>query len=243
MSISLMTEAWKLQDLSSTQKFVFMSLADNANDQGECYPSMALIVRRTCLSERAVRDAIRALESKGYVRSVSRLGTSTMYHLSTAPAAAAPPAPNAPRQEMPPRAARAAPPPRQEVPPTPAAAAPKPSINPQVNRQLTVKDATALLPDWLPTDAWEMYDRFRTKKSGKGWTGDAKRLALRNLEKLRELGHDPAAVIEQSVMNGWAGLFELKNQTRTNAQGQTLNRQEALEASNRAIAERLSRTM
>lgn len=64
----------------------------------------------------------------------------------------------------------------------------------------------------LPIDAWQMFDRFRTGKTGKGWTGDAKRLAICKLQTLRDQGHDPAAVIEQSVLNGWAGLFELNAQ-------------------------------
>lgn len=217
MSIALMTEAWKLQDLSSTQKLVLLSLADNANDQGECYPSMAQVSRRTCLSERAVRDAIRSLEAMGYVRSVSRLGTSTMYHLTTTPAAAAAPAGNAPRQEMPPRAERAAPPPRQEVPPTPAAAAPKPSINRQLNRQLTVKARTAIaaieLPDWLPRSAWVDWVEHRIAVKAP-LTERAASMGIRLLEKLKDQGHDPVEVIEQSVRTGkWTDFYPLKNQT------------------------------
>jgi len=168
MSIALMTEAWKLQGLSSTQKLVLLSLADNANDQGECYPSMAQVSRRTCLSERAVRDAIRALEGLGYVRSVSRLGTSTMYHLSTTPAPAAAPAGNAPRQEMPPRGAPNAAPPRQHVPPTPAAAAPKPSFNRQLNRQLTGKEEPAKARATRLPDDFGISDRVRQWAEEKG---------------------------------------------------------------------------
>lgn len=66
------------------------------------------------------------------------------------------------------------------------------------------------LPDWLPAESWAMWDRFRKQKSGKGWTDDAKKLSIVKLEKLMAAGNDPAAVIEQSVERGWAGLFEIR---------------------------------
>jgi hypothetical protein len=68
-------------------------------------------------------------------------------------------------------------------------------------------------PDWLDVDAWAMWERFRSKGKGRTtWTEDARRLSLRTLGKLRDAGHDPRAVIEQSIERGWSGLFELKGQ-------------------------------
>lgn len=55
-----------------------------------------------------------------------------------------------------------------------------------------------------------MFDRFRRKKDSKGWTDDAKRLAVRKLDELRAEGHAPHLVVEQSVFRGWTGLFPLK---------------------------------
>jgi hypothetical protein len=48
-----------------TQKAVLISLADQANDQGSCWPSIATICVRTCFGERAVRNAVRWLEEQG----------------------------------------------------------------------------------------------------------------------------------------------------------------------------------
>jgi hypothetical protein len=220
MSIAIMTEVWKIEGLSASQKLVFLSLADNANDQGECYPSIRQIAARTCLSERAVRDAVRSLERLGYVSSASRAGTSSTYLLTTSPenpnhaprqmppptpAGNAAPANAAPRQEMPPTPANAAPPPRQMPPPTPANAAPKPSLNRQLNRHLTVINT---LPDWLPEPAWSEWVKFRGKK----FTSKARELSLKTLERLHAEGNDPTAVIEQSIERGWTGLFPLKTE-------------------------------
>lgn len=65
-----------------------------------------------------------------------------------------------------------------------------------------------VLPDWLEPDAWAMWHRYRN--TGKGWTADAKALSLRKLAQLRDEGHAPRAVIEQSIERGWTGLFPIR---------------------------------
>ena len=78
MSIALMTEAWKAE-LPSGRKFVLLSLCDNANDQGECYPSIAMIAKRCSMSVRAVQGHILALESDGVVVRVERIFLSCLF--------------------------------------------------------------------------------------------------------------------------------------------------------------------
>lgn len=241
MSISIMTQAWKIQGLSITQKVVLLSLADNANDQGECYPSIAQIVGRTGASERTVQAAIRALEGLGYVRSMSRLGTSTIYMLTldTEDGVVI----HTPRKSRTP--ADTAPP--QLSHPTPANAAPKPSINRQLNRQLTVKARTAIaaveLPDWLPRSAWVDWVEHRINVKAP-LTERAASMGIKLLEKLKDQGHDPVEVIEQSVRTGkWTDFYPLKNQGVAMAGNRGMNRQEALEAKNQEVAQRLSRTV
>lgn len=119
-----MSACWPLQDMTATKKAVLISLADNASDEGVCWPSISTIGVRTCLSERAVRDALRWLEEAGVLISNQRYGRSTWYTITPAgyaPGVKCPPAPDAP-------------PPRQEVPVTPAPYAPRtvkePSIEP-----------------------------------------------------------------------------------------------------------------
>lgn len=158
MSIALMTSVWRLEGLSATQKLVLLSLADNANDQGECYPSIAQIAKRTCLTDRSVRSAIRSLEELGIVGSAARSGTSTVYFLSipehlgdAQPRNVVPPRKEIPtRNQIPPTPERASAPPRNVLPPTPERASAKPSLNRQLNRQGTV-NKPAEVPDrlWL----------------------------------------------------------------------------------------------
>src|SRR3954467_775892 len=58
---------------SSTTKLVLVKLADNANEEGFCFPSIDLIVRHTELSERAVRAHLKRLEELGLIRVERRM--------------------------------------------------------------------------------------------------------------------------------------------------------------------------
>ena len=51
MSIRLMSLAWDLQ-LPATKKLVLLAMCDWSNDSGFCFPSMATVARRTCISKR-----------------------------------------------------------------------------------------------------------------------------------------------------------------------------------------------
>jgi hypothetical protein len=64
MSTLVMAACWPLE-MPPTPKAVLISLADQANDQGGCWPSLETLCARTCLGERAVRNALRWLEKAG----------------------------------------------------------------------------------------------------------------------------------------------------------------------------------
>ncbi len=66
------------------------------------------------------------------------------------------------------------------------------------------------LPDWVPADAFDAFVAMR-KAIRKPITADGIPLAVKKLEKLRANGSDPRAVLEQSTLNSWQGLFEVKS--------------------------------
>jgi len=68
--------------------------------------------------------------------------------------------------------------------------------------------APLVVPDWLPAEVWGSWHAFRNAR--KGWTPHARALSLRTLTTLRAAGHDPQAVIEQSIERGWTGLFQVR---------------------------------
>lgn len=130
MSIRVMSKVWDDEELSPTEKFILLSLADHADDDGYCYPSVARLVKRTGYSERTVQTAVKRLREVGKLRIDQNAGPKgcnlfVIYptHVTNT-AAAAPPhqkhlAADAPPQEMrdPPQQMRA----------TPAGSAPEPS--------------------------------------------------------------------------------------------------------------------
>ncbi len=67
-----------------------------------------------------------------------------------------------------------------------------------------------LLPDWLPADLWKNYIGH-CDDIGKRLSPSGQQKALAALAKLRNHGHDPEAVIEQSVMSGGRHLLPVNN--------------------------------
>ncbi|WP_175867888.1 helix-turn-helix domain-containing protein [Burkholderia diffusa] len=70
------------------------------------------------------------------------------------------------------------------------------------------------LPDWLTADAWVDWCEHREAKArdkSAPWTRPAAKVSIRRLAKLRELGHDPVACIDEAVLRGWTGLFPVKD--------------------------------
>lgn len=97
MSTIIMSKCWPLP-MSPTQKSVLISLADQANDHGVCWPSIDTISMRTCLSRRTVIDAIAALEAIGHLTPKRTVGQVTHYILH--PCSSRPRADAAPVQEL-----------------------------------------------------------------------------------------------------------------------------------------------
>lgn len=91
-----------------------------------------------------------------------------------------------------------------------------PTPNPKPKEEK--KGATPfVLPDWILKEAWDGFVEMRRKKGP--FTDRAKRLICEKLDTLRKYGHDPTAVLNQSVERSWTGVFELKQQAGGNGHG------------------------
>ena len=95
MSMDLMVKAMKLKVGNPLRKLVLIKLADNANDKGECFPSVAYIAEQCEISERSVQNHIKQLEVDGLLKIESRksengLNKSNIYYLNFSGANPAP---------------------------------------------------------------------------------------------------------------------------------------------------------
>lgn len=71
MSIRIMAKVWAL-NIPSGEKFVALALADNASDEGVCWPLIETIAKKTSTSERSVIRHIERLREIGLVATEGR---------------------------------------------------------------------------------------------------------------------------------------------------------------------------
>lgn len=72
MSVKTLVWAWNLKIKIASHKLVLLTLADNANEQGECFPKLETIGKRCGLKDRQLRYVIRELHKQGYLEFESR---------------------------------------------------------------------------------------------------------------------------------------------------------------------------
>lgn len=68
MSFLIMAQAMKIKTGSASRKIILLRLADQANDDGVCFPSINSLASYTELSPRAVQKNIRELEEMGMIK-------------------------------------------------------------------------------------------------------------------------------------------------------------------------------
>jgi hypothetical protein len=201
MSIKLMSAVWAIT-LPDSEKLVLLALADSANDEGACWPSMSSLMTKCSKSDRTIQAAIKSLVSAGHLSRNERPGKGVLYHVHPgrdfAPEAASPP---------------------KGTTPTPEEASDKPSrtIIPQKTSSSSERRARVrptkpefLPPDWVPAEAWAGWIEMR-RQAGRAPTTRACELAVEELRKFAEQGQPPGEVLDQSTLNQWTGLFQLKD--------------------------------
>lgn len=134
-----MTAVWALT-LSDSDKLVLLALADCANDEGLCWPSMKTLTAKCSKTDRTIQAAIKSLVTAGHLTREEVVGKGCRYFVH-------------PRSECAPEAAS----PPKRTTPTPEAASDKPS------RTITTTKRASRLPDdfVVPIDwiAWAIAER------------------------------------------------------------------------------------
>lgn len=68
MSVQAITWAYNQDGLNGTQKFVLVTLANRADEEWSCFPSLDYLEIDTGLGERAIRNALDHLEKHGFIQ-------------------------------------------------------------------------------------------------------------------------------------------------------------------------------
>jgi len=216
MSIRLMSRVFDLRLSSVTTKMVLLVLADNANEQGFCWPSIATVARKSGLCERSVQHQLKLLEALTLVERTERNGHSSIYQLVLEN-----PTPvDSPPQDVHPTPADCAPGGERGAPPGVNVVHPEPSVEPSIEPSkeppvppLPPKGGSGGLkvPDNLKEPefliAWGLWVAARkAMKKVKDWHS----LFQGQLDWLSAYGPKVAKeMVEQSRRNGWIGVFEV----------------------------------
>lgn len=199
-----MTLAWAATVGDHTDKLVLLSLADNANDLGECYPSLTVIAQKCEVSRRTAVYSINRLTAAGHVSKKIVPGRNTVYTVHPTSANGAPV--QTVHQCKDDTSANGA--------PTSANGAPLPlpyKPSPSENRHKPSKRVRETVPDEPPpsnlnVEAWHRWEQYRRQIRKPIHSASL----LSAQRKLAAFGTDQEPVVEQSIANGWQGLFPLK---------------------------------
>ena len=76
-----MSLVWELT-LPDSDKLVLLALADSANDDGQCWPSIATLARKCSKDARTVERVLKRLRDAGHVERVERPGLSNIWRVT-----------------------------------------------------------------------------------------------------------------------------------------------------------------
>ena len=220
MSVHWMSWVWKNGPPDSMDRFVLLKLADNANQDGKCWPSLPEIALATCLSESSVRRSVQSLEKGGWLEVFrgSGRGKSSHYILIERVSDSYPLKGVTQKgfQETPfikgvQQTGKGV---SGTVPPSsPSLLSPTPPINPPPITPLqkppkTTTSESESLPDWLDRELWASWVEMRKRIPRAPFTDRARRGILGDLAKLREIGvTDPNERLEECIKRSWRGVF------------------------------------
>ena len=206
MSIEIMSYIWKNGPQNQSETIVLLALADYANDEGECWPSINGLMQKSRLSERGVQQILRRLEGQGWLEIKYGTGRKNcnIYTIKTPHMDAETP------HEVPP--ARGAPPHMDAETPhmdakNPARGAPEPSITinkPSVSNKRA--EVVSVLSQWCSVEAAESFVAYRSKHKAKGLTETAAKRLAASLQEIRNAGHDPSDALGMAEERGWASV-------------------------------------
>lgn len=215
MSMLLMVKAMQVQVGNPLRKLVLIKLADNANDLGECWPSYQHIADQCEISRRSVINHIKALEEVGFLVKKYRKGTekrnaSNVYTLNFNVSISFDGAAPAPVNGESPALGGAAPALGGGAAPAPRTSHSFEPVN-EPNGNLAVTgdkkprfDPLSIKPENISAEQWAEWVKYRRERKI-----SCSKMTIEKQISLLESESNPVEVINQSITNGWQGLFSI----------------------------------
>lgn len=205
--------AMAVRGVSPAEKAVLLVLAIMANAEGTAWPSIEQLAARASIGRRTAFRALDGLAERRLVERETTPGKGTRYTLTLDQCQSGTGATTAPVPDTTPTRAAVAP--KQ---PVTTSKRKKTTSSPSTRGAITSIGGKALdlppLPDGASDQQWADYAEMRQVMArgvkGRPWTAGVARKAIEKLHTLAGQGHNPGAVLDQSVLEGWQGLFPLK---------------------------------
>ena len=221
MSMALMAKAMSIKVGNPLRKLVLIKLADNANDIGECWPSISYIADQCEISDRSVQKHIQALSESGLLwiefrKAEGGKNKSNVYHLTLNNTASPGGESPAPGGESPAPGGESPAPMMGESPAPRTSNSLEPIKEPVKEPKNARKQKNAFsLPAGLNLDAWNLWKCYRSENNLKAYKPVALGEGAAASKLISLAGGDFATqmlIVKQSIENQWQGLFALKQQ-------------------------------
>jgi hypothetical protein len=198
VSVKIMSLVWDRTDLSQAETLVLLALADRADDDGRCWPSIAGVAERARMTERSVQRVMRVMQERGFVAIEKGGGRKTNHYAINVEQLrgdiASPP--NHPRQIVT-GDTGVTPPPTQ-------------LCHPSGDTAMSPESSITTIEPSLDLDVWREWISYRKElKSVKAYTPSGAQRQMRWLA--RHTRDQQRQIVDNSIRQGYQGLFELKD--------------------------------
>jgi hypothetical protein len=199
MSIKIMSIVWDRGPENQAERFVLLALADYANDDGECWPSIEGVARKTCLTDRGVRKIMRRLEDTGWLSIEAGGGRKNcnLYRIKTLNTVQ-------PERGSPLNVVPENPEPRSINPEHGSA---EPSYNhKEPSESNNARAILDVLCEWASDEAARSFVTYRRKQKGKALTLTASKRMASQLEQIAQRGGDVDDALGMAEERGWQSV-------------------------------------
>ena len=203
MSVRVLSKVWDGYPGGGTELLALLALADWSDDEGRCFPSINSIAKKVRLKERQVQRTVNKLISDGFVIIIANKfggapGSSRRYQIVINSLTGV--LEDIPKQKTGVMQGTDG----CHIAPYTGAVDDTLTV---IEPSLTTKGFE--LPDWVPVIEWNAFVDHR-KKLKKALTNYSMNLAINQLRKIVDEGHQPEEVINEAILRGWQSFFAPK---------------------------------